>query len=47
MVDEAKIAEIISASPSLQKACEKLVVAANHAGGRDNITAILIAPPMV
>ena len=47
MVGEAEIAEIISTSPSLQNACDKLVVAANNAGGRDNITAILVAPPTV
>jgi protein phosphatase len=47
MVGEAEIAEIVSTSPSLQEACDKLVVAANNAGGRDNITAILVAPPTV
>jgi serine/threonine protein phosphatase PrpC len=47
MVDEAEIATIVTTSPTLQEACEKLVVAANKAGGRDNITAILVAPPMV
>jgi protein phosphatase len=46
MIDEALIANIVTASPSLQAACERLVIAANQAGGRDNITAILVDPPM-
>jgi PPM family protein phosphatase len=45
IVDEAKMAEIVTTSSSLQVACEKLVVAANQAGGRDNITVILAEPP--
>jgi protein phosphatase len=45
IVDEAKMAEIVTSSSSLQVACEDLVVAANQAGGRDNITVILAEPP--
>ena len=45
IVDEAKMAKIIASSSSLQAACENLVVAANQAGGRDNITVILAEPP--
>jgi len=45
IVAEAKMAEIVMNSPSPQVACERLVVAANAAGGRDNITAILVEPP--
>jgi serine/threonine protein phosphatase PrpC len=46
IVDEAKMAKIIKASSSPQAACERLVVAANQAGGRDNITTILVVPPV-
>jgi protein phosphatase len=45
IVEETKMAEIIMNAPSLQAACENLVVAANQAGGRDNITVILAEPP--
>lgn len=46
MVGEAEIADIVTTSSSLQAACERLVAAANRAGGRDNITAILVKPPL-
>jgi protein phosphatase len=46
VVAEAKMIEIVTTSSSLQTACERLVVAANEAGGRDNITAILVKPPI-
>ncbi|MFL7792941.1 MAG: Stp1/IreP family PP2C-type Ser/Thr phosphatase [Anaerolineae bacterium] len=45
IIDETKMAKIVRTSSSLQTACEKLVVAANQAGGRDNITVILVEPP--
>jgi serine/threonine protein phosphatase PrpC len=45
IVDETEMAEIVMTSSSPQTACERLVVAANEAGGRDNITAILVEPP--
>jgi serine/threonine protein phosphatase PrpC len=45
IVGEAKMAEIVMASSSPQEACERLVVAANEGGGRDNITIILVEPP--
>jgi serine/threonine protein phosphatase PrpC len=45
VVAEAKMAEIVTTSSSPQTACERLVVAANAGGGRDNITAILVEPP--
>jgi serine/threonine protein phosphatase PrpC len=45
IVAEAKMAEIVMTSSSPQAACERLIVAANEAGGRDNITAILVEPP--
>lgn len=44
-VSEAEITRIVMTTPSLQVACESLVTAANRAGGRDNITAILVEPP--
>ena len=46
MVNEAEMANIVTTSSSLQTACEGLVTAANEAGGRDNITAILVEPPL-
>lgn len=45
IVAEEKMAEIVMTSPSPQAACEEMVAAANQAGGRDNITAILVVPP--
>jgi serine/threonine protein phosphatase PrpC len=45
IVNEAEMAEIVTTTSSLQAACERLVVAANKAGGRDNITTILVEPP--
>jgi PPM family protein phosphatase len=41
MIDEDRIAEILSSEPSLEHASERLVAAANEAGGRDNITVVL------
>jgi PPM family protein phosphatase len=41
MVPEARIAEILAAKERLRDAGEELVVAANRAGGRDNITVVL------
>lgn len=45
VVPEPKIIEIVSASSNPQQACERLVSAANQAGGPDNITAILVQIP--
>lgn len=42
LVEEEEIAAIITGHESLTIACEKLVDKANHNGGRDNITAVLI-----
>jgi len=44
-VPEAKISEIILANPILEVACQKLLDAANEAGGPDNISAILVKMP--
>lgn len=46
LVSEAEMTRIVMTTPSLQVACESLVAAANRAGGRDNITAILVEPPL-
>ena len=42
MVPEAQIVEILASQPALTAAGEALIAAANEAGGRDNITVILI-----
>jgi serine/threonine protein phosphatase PrpC len=42
MVPDPRIAEILAAESDPQLACQKLVAAANQAGGSDNITAIAI-----
>jgi serine/threonine protein phosphatase PrpC len=44
-VPEAEIVRIISADASPIEACQRLVDAANSAGGPDNITAILVKMP--
>jgi serine/threonine protein phosphatase PrpC len=41
MVSDAGVAEILAGAPSLAVAAQRLVAAANEAGGRDNITVIL------
>ena len=41
MVSEDQVADILRASGSLEKAARTLIDAANHAGGRDNITVVL------
>ena len=41
MVPEARVREILQAAGSLEAAGRELIVAANDAGGRDNITVIL------
>jgi PPM family protein phosphatase len=41
MVSEERIAEILAASDSLERAAETLIDEANAAGGRDNITVVL------
>src|ERR1700678_1004883 len=42
MIPEALIAEILLAYPRLRDAGEALIAAANEAGGRDNITVVLV-----
>ncbi len=46
LVSEQEIRNIVADSPSPQAACDKLVKAANQAGGRDNVTALLLEPPL-
>jgi PPM family protein phosphatase len=42
MVDEAQLAAVLLAHPRLSDAGEALIAAANQAGGRDNITVVLL-----
>jgi PPM family protein phosphatase len=42
MVPEARVAELLRANPRLRDAGEALIAEANRAGGRDNITVILL-----
>jgi protein phosphatase len=44
MVSEEEIARIVTASSSFQEACDTLVQRANEAGGKDNISVIIVAP---
>ena len=45
VVSEKTISEIILSAETLPEACQKMVDAANEAGGPDNITSILIKLP--
>jgi protein phosphatase len=45
VIPDAELRNIVLTSPSPQLACEKLVQAANAAGGPDNITAVLVRFP--
>jgi PPM family protein phosphatase len=42
MVSDEDMSEIISSVKNIDEACEQLVEAANDAGGRDNITVVII-----
>lgn len=42
MVAAASIAEILAAAPDPELACRDLVAAANEAGGKDNITVVVV-----
>ena len=44
MVDDAVIAEVLSAEPDTAAAAEKLMELAMKGGGKDNVTVILIDP---
>jgi protein phosphatase len=41
MVSDAQVAEIMTGAPNLSQGAQRLIHAANEAGGRDNITVIL------
>ncbi|HEY3773054.1 MAG TPA: Stp1/IreP family PP2C-type Ser/Thr phosphatase [Solirubrobacteraceae bacterium] len=41
MIDEHLVAEVLRSEPDLDRAGERLIAAANEAGGRDNITVVL------
>jgi protein phosphatase len=41
-VNDEHIAEILRTSGELEKTCAQLIEAANRAGGRDNITCLLV-----
>ncbi len=47
MVSEEEMARVVTTSSSLQEACEVLVEKANQAGGKDNISVIVVAPPEI
>ncbi len=42
MVEAPRILEIINSEANPQEACDKLIALANHRGGKDNITAIVV-----
>ena len=45
LVPEITLGSIANTTPTLNEACQKMVAAANDAGGPDNITAILVRLP--
>jgi PPM family protein phosphatase len=45
MIDDARIAEVMQGAGELRDAANRLVAAANEAGGQDNITVILVGCP--
>ena len=42
MVEAPRILDIINTEANPQEACDKLIALANHRGGKDNITAIVV-----
>jgi protein phosphatase len=42
VVDEDEVRRSLMESPSLQRACQTLVTAANASGGPDNISVVLV-----
>jgi serine/threonine protein phosphatase PrpC len=47
LVPQEKILEFVKTSATTQQACQKLIEAANTAGGPDNISAILVRLPLL
>jgi protein phosphatase len=41
-VDDTSIADILGDASNLEEACAQLIRTANEAGGRDNITCVLV-----
>jgi len=41
VLDERELVQIVNSAPTLQRACQNLVSAANNAGGPDNISVVL------
>jgi len=41
MIEESQVADVLRSEPDLERAGERLIRAANEAGGRDNITVVL------
>ncbi len=46
VVSDTEMGRIVATASSLQTACDSLIAAANRAGGPDNVTAILVEPPV-
>ncbi len=44
MVSDDQLAQILASTATPQKACDRLIEAANAAGGQDNITAVVVEP---
>ena len=42
MLSDAEIQATLATAPTPQEACDQLIAAANKAGGRDNITAVIV-----
>jgi serine/threonine protein phosphatase PrpC len=42
MIDSKKMTEVLTSSQSISQKAKELITAANHAGGKDNITVVLI-----
>jgi serine/threonine protein phosphatase PrpC len=45
VIPEEELSSIVAYTPSLPEACQKLIAAANAAGGPDNISAVLVKLP--
>ena len=43
MLGDQQILDILNRRPTLDDACRQLIDAANEAGGKDNVTAVIVA----